>query len=186
MKRGSDDASGWCILRTGEASTLRLMETLNEAGFDAWTPIGMTDKRVPRSKVTRRQPEPLAATFVFAPYERLPELLILASAGRKPHPRFSAFRYRPPGALLDVYPRVRDADIDRVRQAEAEHGSKHGQSALGLGAAVRMGSGAFEGLIGTVESHRGQHTLVLFPGFNIPVQIPTWQLKGVKVTRGKP
>lgn len=182
---GRDNTGGWCVLRTGEAATLRLMRMLCHRGFEAWTPIVKASRRVPRSHVVAMMETALAPSFVFARYEALPALRAL-SLDPQTRPRFSLFRYRPPGGDKDIFPRVRDADLDRVRVAEAEFGARSGQTAFAKGDKVTMNAGAFEGLTGEVARTKGTFSLVLFAGFHIPVQIPTWKLKGVQLGKGQP
>ena len=39
--RRRDREQGWCILRTNSRSTLRLAQSLNNEGIEAWTPRGV-------------------------------------------------------------------------------------------------------------------------------------------------
>lgn len=170
----------WCILRTAPSRTVPLVTALARAGFNAWTPQQMVEKRVSRSKATKEIATPITPSIVFADYERVPELVMLSRQPSpswkawdeearcwvsRPMPAFSVFRY------LDAYPRVADRDLDALRVAEQRVQPKSKARVFEAGETVKLVGGGFEGLVGTVQGSRGQYALVTFGEWNIPVKI---------------
>lgn len=170
----------WCILRTAPSRTVPLVAVLSKAGFTAWTPQQMAERRVSRVGAMKKISLPLTPSIAFADYDRLPELVALSRAPTpacrvwdedarawttKRVPPFSVFRY------LDAYPRVADRDLDALRIAEQRVRPKGKARTFVAGETVKLIGGGFEGLVGTVQGTRGQYTLVTFGDWNIPVQI---------------
>lgn len=158
----------WCILRTKGSSTLRLARSLSLAGIDAWTPVEHQQRKKGKHAevITAVMP-----TYVFAPAEHLVGLIALAEAPI-PHPDFSVFRYH------DRFPVIPDAQLQSLRLIERKAAAKCAPVVFPKGAEIRVPDGAFQGLTGqVVEDSKGKFTLVLFPGLNIEVKFPSWQLE---------
>jgi transcription antitermination factor NusG len=170
----------WCILRTAPSRTVPLVKALAAAGFEVWTPQETSSRRAARSRIEKEVVVPITPSIAFAEYERLPELVMLSrmqsprtktwdDAARawisKPVPPFSVFRF------LDAYPRVADRDLDALRVAEQRVRPKGKVRTFAPGETVKLIGGGFEGLVGTVQGMRGQHTLVTFGDWDIPVAI---------------
>ena len=177
----------WCILRTGAASTLRLADSLTDAGFEAWTPMEVRDKRKPRSTLRVEVIQPITPTFVFADHSRLDELLSLSHAPSliyqvwdkelrrmvtKGHPYFTVFRF------AGEYPRIPDAQLSPLRTAEARLKRKpRGKPpTFNPGDVVRLTEGGFAGLTGEVRTTQGKFAMVRFPGFPVEVKISVFLL----------
>lgn len=123
--------SRWIILRTSGAQTLRLAESLREAGQDAWSPARTLRRYMPAKTPTgQRLIETDAAilpTIVFVralegKVERDAQLLTLTiEATREPrqHPGFSIFSFMGRHGLK-VVPFVADDQIRGLREEEAE------------------------------------------------------------------
>ena len=171
-------SDGWCILRTASRSTLALARSLASAGFDVWTPAEMRTRRTVRgSKVTREHEVAIAASFVFAKADRLPELAWVQAQPLSPHPSFSIFHH------AGRVPLIADRDIaglrseeDRRRRAwEEAQRAKIKPPTFAAGTQVQIGEEpAFAGLPGTVDSQRGRKVRVnLGP---LTVEVDAWQV----------
>lgn len=180
---------GWCILRTSGGNTLPVANALVDAGFEVWTPAIMEMRRHGRSRVRKQILSPLASGFVFAREHQIHELVTLSrtpsltyqvwnSEARRMErhgcTHFSVFRYQ------GQYPRVSDRSLDPLRQAEQRAAPRAKIVPLDPGQEVRCPEAGFDGLVGVVQKSKGRHTLVLFPGFSIPVQIDARRLLPAK------
>lgn len=176
----SDD---WFILRTAGRSTLKLADTLNEDGYECWTPARTQIIRIPSRNVRREVKLPLLPSFVFARSVHLPELLRLARMPVKPrrhvpdedrtqpaHRDFSVFHY------LDQIPMIIDRHLDPLRLKEAEAVPRSLAPQFATGDQVRVKSGAFQGLHGRVEQYKSGYAVVLFTDWRRPAKIPAWLL----------
>lgn len=168
----------WMILRTSGRSTLSLARTLEEDGFEVWTPIRKQTIRVPRMNVRREITLPLLPSFVFARARHMMDLLHLSKMEERPrrgkgpaHREFSVFRY------LDSIPLVSDRCLEPLRAKEIEAVPKKGAQRFDRGSRVRVGSGAFEGLKGRVERCKSGYALVIFDDWKRPAKIPTFLLR---------
>lgn len=79
MARGKAGRKLWAILRTSGPSTLLLAKALREAGFDAWSPVEIQNRRRPRSKDRFEREVAVMPSYVFVDADRLVELLQIAS-----------------------------------------------------------------------------------------------------------
>jgi len=157
------DNSSWCILRTSGPGTLRLVASLQDAGFAIWTPTEHVRRRVPRCKSTEHRIVPLAATYAFVRGVHLEDLKRIERLDVSPHPRFSIFRYY--GET--VFVRHRELGALRALQQESYRnalpasgrapGKPRGQ-AFEPGDTVKITSGAFNGFEAFVELSDGQTT----------------------------
>lgn len=174
--------TSWCILRTAPSRTLPLVRSLTAAGYEAWTPQETLRRRATRSRIEKEIVLPITPSIAFAEYERLPELVMLSRMPTpmvtawdedlqawhsKSVPPFRVFRY------LDGYPRVADRELDALRISEQRIRPKRRGRTFVPGETVKLIGGAFEGLIGTVTGARGQHTVVTFGDWPLPVSIVT-------------
>lgn len=169
-------AESWCILRTSSRHTLRLVESLQGAGIDAWTPSIVRTIRKPRWNVKREVRLPMMASFVFAPAKHMWTLVDLEEDRRSPHPSFSLFRHQ------DSLPLVPDGELEPLRMAERRAIPAQKARAFSRGQNVRVPEGSFAGMIGKVEHSNGRHTLVCFGG-PLKVKIATYLLKLECVSR---
>lgn len=175
----------WIILRCGSSQTLRLAETLAEAGYAVWTPAIMAQVKHARRQQKREDaPAPLMPTFVFAQAQHLHALLELSRSpsllsrswdsvqrrmvtkGHAPFRIFGNGSARP----------IQDRELRHLRLAERKDMPKAKARTYAKDEKVKLSEAGFEGLIGTVTDTRGKHTWVLFPGFHSSVQMPTWVL----------
>ena len=171
----------WFILRTAGRSTLPLARTLGEDGFDVWTPESKLLIQVPRMNVRREVKLPMLPSFVFARAAHLVDLLELAQMpvkprrgegwGRPAHRGFSVFHYQ------DQIPMIGDQHLEPLRTKEAEAVPRKAGPSFERGRTVRVGSGAFHGLIGKVERCKSGYALVIFTDWARPVKIPTFLLR---------
>jgi transcription antitermination factor NusG len=162
----------WFILRTAGRSTLTLARTLNEDGFEAWTPTREETIRVPRMNVRRKIHLPMLPSFVFVRGKHLVDMLDLA---KKPlqsrHKGFSVFHY------LDQIPMVSDLHLEPLRTKESEAVPRKSRPSFQKGDPVRVAKGAFQGLFGRVERCKSGYALVIFDDWRRPVQMPTFLLR---------
>lgn len=170
----------WCILRTSGGSTLRLAHSLELDDFEAWTP---TEFQVKRDRKTGERVERIVAvmpSYVFARARRLADLVSIAMLPTSQHPPFTVFRHVDRFALVD------DRELHALRQIERRAAQQNKPVVFPPGAPVKFTDGPFQGLTGrVVELSKGQHTLVAFPGFHIPVKFSSWQLTEVQVNGAK-
>lgn len=150
----------WCILRCSAARTLPLAASLNEAGIEAWTPMKVEKRRLPRGRKGHREIEaPIMPTFVFVRYSRLVDLMIILELPISPHPGFSVFRH------LGLVPHVSNREIERLRTEEGRAQRKDKRPAFAIGEQVRVEEEVnFTGLKGVVQGHKGRYTMVCFGG----------------------
>lgn len=171
--------SYWCILRTAPSRTLPLASALVDAGYEAWTPQELQVRRVGRQRDRVDVPVPVTPAIVFARYDRLADLIALSRSPSQTYliwdkelrrmvsrgvPYFTVFRH------LDSYPGVADRALNPLRLAEQRRKPRALARVFKQGDPVTYADAGFEGLIGKVEANRGRYSLVIFPGFSIPIQ----------------
>ena len=171
--RRQDRENGWCILRTNGRSTLRLAQSLNDVGIEAWTPRGVHKRRLSRVHMGVREVEqPIIPSFVFARARHLPDLLRALALPTSPHPSFSIFQH------AGRAPVISDKDIANLQDAE-ERGKrarrKTQRHTVPVGAEIKPSKGAFAGLVGIVEQVDGNVAVVCFSDF-FRVKVATWLL----------
>ena len=168
MSRGND----WCILRTGASRTLPLVASLQEAGFDVWSPVQTLTRRRGPARDRVEYTAPMMPTFVFARADRRHELAQIAAQPFSEHPGFSVFRY------LGAIPTIGDAEISEARRIEerGKRAAKMGQrQAFTIGQPVKVKEGPGAGLSGeVVKDGDGKFVLVAFAGINM--KIGSWLL----------
>lgn len=166
----------WCILRMAGPRTLAVADSLKDAGFDAWTPIGASSKRKSRKPGVEVKGVPVMPTYVFARDHHLHELLAEAASPVSAHPAFSVFRWD--GRI----PLIADRSLDYLRRGEARYlrRVREGQPVrqFAEGDRVQLTEGGFAGMSGMVETTKGKFTLVCFPGFSTPIKVATLLLLG--------
>ena len=165
--------NGWCILRTTSRSTLRLAQSLNNEGIEAWTPRAIQKRRVSRIHMGFREVEqPIMPSFVFARSRYLADLLHALALPTSPHPSFSIFQH------AGRAPVIGDASLSRLRAAEEKSKRdrrKTQRRAVAVGEQVRPTEGAFAGLDGVVVEVKGKVAVVNFGG-GINFSVATWLL----------
>lgn len=176
MSGGMTTGAHWFILRMAGPRTLAVADSLKDAGFDAWTPIGASSRRKSRKPGVEAKPVPVMPTYVFARDHHLHDMLALAVQPVSPHPAFSVFRWD--GRV----PLIADRSLDYLRRGEARYlrRVREGQpvKAFAQGDEVSLTEGGFAGLSGIVETSKGKFTLVCFPGFSMPIKVATMLLVG--------
>ena len=173
----------WCILRTSGGKTLTLARSLVAAGIDAWTPMLVTKRRRPRSKVQIEIDAPILPTFVFARAAHIPDLYRALAAPMNPHPAFSVMRHA--GRI----PLVGDSSMASLRAEEQAAADEHSRKAERarraklkargevppIGTVVRVKLVAFTGMTGVVEVAKGRAAVVNFGG-GLTFTIEAWLL----------
>lgn len=162
----------WMILRMSSRATLPVIASLTAAGFEVWTPVEVSTRRVPRANVKRRVTLPLLPSYGFARADRLVELMSVASDPQHQH---GDFRVMHDDRRV---PLVADASLEPLRLAERKR--KPLERGWMPGDGVRLTDGGFAGLSGVVETARGQFAMVAIPGFRMPIKIATWHLLPVE------
>lgn len=160
MVHASISPTDWCILRCAASRTLAVATSLSEAGIEAWTPMKVERRRLPRGRKSHREIEaPIMPTFVFVRYDRLVDLMIILGLPMSPHPAFSVFRH------LGKVARVSNREIERLRTEEGRAQPKTKRPVFGVGEQVRVEEEVnFTGLSGVVEGTEGRYTFVCFGG----------------------
>lgn len=170
----------WCILRMGAGATLRLVRSLLDNGFEAWTPVA-TEQRSHRRHLPRETVETaLMPSFAFVNAERIDDLVVVMhrdtmlyrvwdnEAGKhitRGCPSFTLFHSSAGYALLP------DAALDPLRAATLRHKPEGKPMVFFEGDRVKMSEGGFAGLYGTVDHHFGRYVTVRFDDWPVPVKI---------------
>lgn len=158
----------WCILRMAGPRTLAVAESLTEAGFEVWTPVGGSSKR-PRTKARKEIQVPVMPTYVFARDRHLIDLMLESSNPSTRHPSFSIFRWD--GRI----PLIADASLEYLRRGEERYlrRMKEGKPMRSFsdGETVKITNGGFAGMSGVVEQSNGKYCVVCFPGFSTPIRV---------------
>lgn len=160
----------WIVLRTASAQTLPLVRSLQSAGFTAWSPVKTISKRRPRSNERRDMTVAVLPSYVFACADHLTSLMIAASRSVSPHPQFSVFKY------CGKVPTISDRSLDNLRRIERRNMPEKAARQFKSGERVRITEGGFAGLTGIVKTGKGRYTMVLFPGFNMPIKVKSMLL----------
>jgi hypothetical protein len=163
----------WVLLRCASSETLRLVESLNEFGIKAWSPIGQKRGRKPRSRSYYDKTFPLTSSYVFAADSELLDLEMLSSRPLKGMPIFSVFYH------AGIVPKIKDCQLNSLRaeeqrlkdayRLEVEKGLR--RKKFDRKAAVKFTDGAFGGLVGEVVEHTGTFALVSVDGFALPIKV---------------
>ena len=170
----------WIVLRTTGRHTLRLSNTLQEDGFDVWTPREFRRIRIPRMNVRRDVTLPLMPSYIFASAHHLVDLLQLAAmpfkprrAGRPAHQDFTVMHFH------DTIPVIADVHLTQLRFLEVKLAprKKAQRFSHGVEVQVKIEGGSFAGMKGRVERSDEATTLVCFDN-RLTVKIPTFQLNG--------
>lgn len=162
--------SDWCILQTQGPRTLALAESLCRSGFDVWAPVKTIQKRRPRSNQRRDMSVALLPGYVFARVEYLTDLLMEASHPVSQHPAFKVFKYG------GRFPLVSERSLDSLRKIERRSLPEKVARQFKNGETVRITEGGFAGLTGIVKTGNGRYTMVLFPGFSMPIKVKSMLL----------
>lgn len=193
-RSGGGEADGWqrprwIILRTAAPRTLRLAESLAEAGFRVWTPRQTISRRVPRSKdKERREIEtPIIPTFVFAEADQKDALRALAAQPLHQHPIFSLMSFR--GGVPEVKDsevhglrieerRMRAAADDRARRTRVRTHARG--KAVPIGTTIGLPTAAFVGVSGVVEESDGRFTVALVGNMRLKIATILFDGDGIK------
>lgn len=180
--------TSWLILRCSNVKTLELAKSLTEAGFEAWSPTVHIEKRKGEAKKREVIVLPLLASYVFAPYQHLAELLALSHSPSlnyrvwdsekrrmvtRGHPHFRVFKDG------GQFPSVPDRQLRALRDAEDRTRPKPATSALPIGHKFIMTGAGFEGLEAKVVKSSKSYTELDVKTVHYPVKLPTWKLAGV-------
>ena len=187
------------VLRMAVSRTLGVVRSLQAAGIDAWTPIGMRRRFRPRSTKYDDIEAPLLPTFAFAPAAQLGKLLAIAHAPGSPHPPFTVFQRG------DVFPVASESALLPLRQYEIDERArwddfleakgredrrkrkKYTARAYVMGQRVRVEKPAFEGLAGKIVEIRKNGDLVLeFTGFLRGTTVPSCDVAPIRLTDEQP
>ncbi len=166
------DGDDWVILRMAGPRTLTVVRSLEQAGFEVWTPVQTTRMRVPRSKRMVEKQTAILPTFAFARANRVRDLLAILALPVNPHPRFSVLRHD--GRV----PMVNERQMQTLRAAEASAKRallKKTRRVIEPGTAVHMEEGSYAGLRGVVERGDGKFATVRLGG-KLSVKIATFLL----------
>lgn len=162
----------WCILRMAGPRTMTVTQSLSEAGFDVWTPVKAISKRRPRSNERREMLVPVLPSYAFARASSLNGLMMESLRQVSPHPPFSIFRY------CGRIPLISDRSLDNLRKIERRNLPEKAARMFKHGERVRISDGGFAGLTGIVKTGKGRFTMVLFPGFSMPIKVSSMLLLG--------
>jgi transcription antitermination factor NusG len=165
---GARNEGRWVILLPDSQNTLALAASLNLAGIEAWAPVEIATKRVPRANVKRKITRAMLPGYVFVHARHLLDLLALANAPITVHGKIRFMRES------ERIPLVADSALSQLRTAERYR--KPLERKLMPGEKVRLTEGAFAGCSGVVETARGKFAMVQIPGFRVPLKIAEWHL----------
>jgi transcription antitermination factor NusG len=180
----------WVILRCANCKTLELAESLNDAGFEGWSPVEVQKhlRKDPRKLLADKVVEtrvPLTPSFVFAPATYLQDLLALSHSPAlnyqvwdpeqrrmvtRGHPYFRLFMHLGEVVLIG------GSELDPLRNIERKRKPRGSVKTIAPGTSVRLTEGGFAGMTGMVDSVRGKRAMVSFDRYPFPVEFPTWVL----------
>ena len=172
----------WCIVQTSSGRTLALADALADAGFDVWTPRGLTTVRKGRSKAPRDRAFAVMPGLVFVDADRLADLAHILNAPVNPYPAFTIFH------AAGRVPLIASQEIDGFRHAEQqadrewEHvlraRQKKQRHTVAVGTEIRMSEGPFAGMQGVVVDSNDKAAKVRFTLFGMlsEVEIASWLL----------
>jgi hypothetical protein len=203
QKLAADDAH-WCILRMAGPRTLKVVEALNAAGLDAWTPTRRALKR--RHRSTKEKVEflaPITPTFAFVRAHHLDTLRAAMALPLSPFPAFSIYQWagRIPAVSdgdITGFRLEEEAEVERFQIELAEYQVEHEKDQRGrlrlayeaerlkhqrgalqrqmpAGSQVSIGTDSFAGMVGTVISSNHREAWVDVGG-KFPLRIDTWLL----------
>lgn len=173
------DLGKWCILRMASLDTLPVKEALEKMGFEVWTPIERKAGRRPRTRKEYDKTLAITPSYVFAPADRLDDLLAMSVNPLSDCPRFTVFRHG------DGFPLIADVELEALRHQERvrnEHydkqqARKRKSPSFAPGLEVPLTAPGFEGLSGTVRESKGGQTWIDVPGFPMPIKIASLLLQ---------
>ncbi len=160
----------WIVLRCASSQTLRLADSLNEAGFEAWSPREIVTKRKGRDRVKVQIPKAVMPSYVFARASDLIDLVRTSKALSSPHPDFSLFRY------YSRFPLIADATLDPLRIAERKGTPVQQAAPLNPGELVRYSEAGLQGLTGKVIRTRNKGKMVLVAFGTMQIEIASMLL----------
>jgi len=196
VRRRVNSEKRWCILRTSSLSTVALLDDLESAGFDVWTPTQVIEAKMGRARDTVERCTAMLPSFVFAAESDAADLLRLSLNPAKSSVDFTVFLHR------DRVPFIKDSALAPMRQmeedaviarhelrasralqtirrllveeakTERERLAKMRNSAcpVPVGAAVTLSSGAWAGKSGVVvKSVRGVTTINMGGAFDVKI-----------------
>lgn len=179
---------GWIILRTASRSTMKLAESLEEAGYEVWTPIEAVLLRARRSHPQEERSEALMPSYVFARDDRLADLIALSRSPSlsyrvwdsekrrmvvRGHP---VFRLMPGPDIFSPFARVSDSQLKPLRRIADRRRPKAAVQELANGDRIRMNEGCYAGLFGTIIDCEGAFPEVHIDGWPIAVRPARWLL----------
>lgn len=170
----------WLILRTSGTGTLLLAKALRDAGFDAWSPVEIQNRRRPRSNDRYDREVAVMPSYVFANSQHLVDLLQIASKPQQTYqrwdtelrrmvthgiPQFSVFHHN--GGI----PLIADDSLDALRVVERRTAPKPTAPTFEPGQPVKLTEGGFAGMSGIVERTTGDFAMVSFKDYPIAIKI---------------
>lgn len=204
--------SRWCVLRTAGPKTVRLAQSLQAAGFAAWTPTGKVRYPALKTRPAVIRDVAIMPTFVFAQERHVVELLHLADRrAEERHPlTFSLLR------VANRVPLIRERDIQALRAEEEQAIAAHTAAldaearakqrkeraeamrtqaarrkalrsqplSLGVGSWIEVdGMPALAGLTGQIVKAKNNAAMICFGG-SLVMEIDAWRLLPIGVGGG--
>lgn len=161
----------WCILRTSNQNTLRLVRSLNAASLTAWTPTEERTIRVPRANIRRPVVFPLMPGYAFADAGSMVDLLELAREPAKRGHGFNVFRRHDGTPAL-----VPNQLLAGMRELERKRTPVPASKLPKPGQSYRLTGLGFDGLRGVVIRCSQRYCTVAVEGFGKPLQVSPWLL----------
>ena len=155
----------WFVLRCAANSTLKLVNALQGNGIDAWTPIRIITRRLPRRNSKAKKEISTLPTFVFMSDNSRPILDILRTTCYLP-----SFRYM---KMLGMTVLVNDSEMEFMHRVSMD---KTKVTTQPVGGMVRFRSGSFEGIEGIVTQSSDKECTVRIDGTNTLVKVPPFLL----------
>jgi len=159
----------WLVLRCNSKSTIALVESLEQAGFEGmvWSPTELVLARSGPDRSREKVKSALLPSFVFVDEFLETEMLREERDPLCNHPPFRIFRFN------RVVAKVAAESLLPLRSLEKKPTEKANHPTLPAGTVVRTAESGFEGLNGVVVSCKGRWSFVEFEGFALPVKIST-------------
>lgn len=173
----------WCILRCSGTSTLRLADSLTDAGLEAWTPVTREIRRPTGQRTREEVAVPLMSGYVFARSTHLHALLALS---RSPVPQYQVWdsdqrrmvtKGHPWFRLFSAVRFVPDRELEPLRRLERKPRPQRIERTFAIGERVRTDEAGFIGLTGTVTGVNGKIVTVAFGTWRLEPTFPSWALR---------
>lgn len=200
--RQTSSSDSWIILRCSGRHTLALAASLAADGVETWTPTETRLRLAGRNRETVEQQIAILPEYVFAPCDRLDDLLAMTRAPSlqyrvwdpekrkmvvKGHPSFTLFRSngeirRIPETSLSPL-RALEESLRKVLEGRRKAANQPGPAPkFTAGQTICVDGWGVQGLnLTVVATNEGKTVVVTHPSWSWDVEISAWKLREVQL-----